>query len=1378
MNAQSSIFPIHIRPEYQGGMAAFDGLRRESSTVLADIKRRFDDNFSDISALISSSLKRGLGSAGNLDLGVAGFRQAAAEANLTKEAVSALLRTTTALAAETGDTSRATQEYISALRAQSSEADKAVQIADAQLATQSRLQAALDATSDSNSRLAMSYKEVFAEQARAARLEVEQRQIQSGLNAGVAPGLVNRAVDNGAGYRALEQAALAQEKLADSAARLRAELDPMFAAQQRFDQELVRADALLEAGAISTREYAQAQQLARDNLYAAAKAATATSDSISRSAKQGTTASSSVINSLKSQRFAMVQVGQQLQDITVGFASGQRAATIFAQQLPQLGFALTGFENSANKSLRTLGRFGTFLAGPWGVAVFAATTALGFLISGLFESEEASERASAASDALAQRQLDIANFFDIATGAIREQNATLITNAILKRQAKIDEIRDRTNDSRTSAFNAATFESFKSDGVGFTGKRGRAAGIFPTQDPEIARVIREAGNDIEKLDIGLRGLAKRRPELKDAANEINQLAADAVAGGRDISKLEKEILSLETGRLERSLLQPEKGRSRKGGGADKAAKEAERLETLFESASEKIQRINEQFDDQPRLVDKSEQAIRELDSILKELLDPKNAKIPDLEKLVQAAMDARALAADAVNAEFDKMIVAGEHVMSIQRLVLQGREDEAEALSRIVRFEERLGDLSEEQKQNVLAQVIAERQLTEELQRRAEIQQRYLSVVSDIRSELEAVFSGESNGNFFKNILKSFDRLRAQNLVEKFFGPALRELEEVARQNSPLGRATDALTRNTDLNSKALVSHTDEILRQTARLAGGRDALGTARSLARGRSESPVDAVRETMDRVISAANDNAAGLENVIVVTANQTLRAQRKFYESSSQAIVDPIVDAFNDLLGTDFFTRLKGVFSSALEGYVRAGEVGGVLGFAKGIADKIPGETAAGVSKALGQVLGGAETGRTTALLLRGLGVKTSSTGGAIGGAIGSAVAGPVGEIVGSILGSVVGGAFKKTKKGSALIGGSGSALDITGFYGNSSKREQAAGTLAGQVIDSVERIAEQLGGTVNAALGRVSIGIRKDDYRVDPTGQGITKASKGGIDFGQDAEAAVRFAIRDLINDGVIVGLRAGTKRLLQNAKDLEAGLADALKFESVFKALAQYRDPLGFALGELDKEFIDLIDVFQRAGANAEELIDLEELYGIKRKEILTDFQEQFVSGLKSLIDELSIGSLGGLSLRDRRANALEIYGPLAAAIQAGDKVDYEKFDEIARSLLEIEQQIFGSQGGYADRVQEIIGLSRLAIGRETDIINGVGGGLFSNDTATPALLENAIANQTSILGDIASAQLTELQTLNSYLARLTASQAYSGGGYGINLSDRQYLNQL
>lgn len=90
-------------------------------------------------------------------------------------------------------------------------------------------------------------------------------------------------------------------------------------------------------------------------------------------------------------RAGLQSAGFQLQDMAVQFASGQRAGTIFAQQLPQLSSSISQMAAAAGATSGLLGRFAGFMAGPWGVAVGVGTAVLAPLIARLFDTGAAAQ---------------------------------------------------------------------------------------------------------------------------------------------------------------------------------------------------------------------------------------------------------------------------------------------------------------------------------------------------------------------------------------------------------------------------------------------------------------------------------------------------------------------------------------------------------------------------------------------------------------------------------------------------------------------------------------------------------------------------------------------------------------------------------------------------------------------------------------------------------------------------------------------------------------------------------------------------------------------------------------------------------------------------
>ncbi len=280
------------------------------------------------------------------------------------------------------------------------------------------------------------------------------------------------------------------------------------------------------------------------------------------------------------------------------------------------------------------------------------------------------------------------------------------------------------------------------------------------------------------------------------------------------------------------------------------------------------------------------------------------------------------------------------------------------------------------------------------------------------------------------------------------------------------------------------------------------------------------------------------------------------------------------------------------------------------------------------------------------------------------------------------------------------------------------------------------------------------MRKSNYRVDPTGSGQTKTKRGAIDFGEDAEAAIRFATLDLIKDGVLQGLRDSTQRLLRQSEDLDTAIQKALDFEAVFIRLKTFKDPVGAAIDGVDKEFTRLIKLFKEAGASAQEFADLEELYGLERAEAIESATDAMTGALRSLIDDLEVGD-NGLSLRARLANAQAIYNPLASSIRAGNTVDYDAFSDAARTVLDISREIYGSQKQYFDTFNEVLGLSKSALAEQEGIISIADGAStpFSSVDTVPVV--DAVNEQTQAI-------YGQFVTNNQYLQQILA--AIQAGG--------------
>lgn len=403
----------------------------------------------------------------------------------------------------------------------------------------------------------------------------------------------------------------------------------------------------------------------------------------------------------------------------------------------------------------------------------------------------------------------------------------------------------------------------------------------------------------------------------------------------------------------------------------------------------------------------------------------------------------------------------------------------------------------------------------------------------------------------------------------------------------------------------------------------------------------------------------------------AKQRLEEAEDYMDDRARDRFMRVANEFADIVGGrlgDSIARMASVLDRFVPGLTK--QLGGML---------------KGVGGWLGGVLKGAGIGGAAAGVVGG-----SAMGGMVGGALGQGVgtmlapmlgqlgafAGPLGAIAGGILGGVVGGLLKKTKKASATIEIMAGDAVQSSLTGNSSKLKATAGAMADSLIGGLMSIADQLGGMLGDGI-RVSIGQRNKKFRVDLQGLGRTK----NMPSFDTQEEAVAYAIQEVIRQGAIVGLRAGTETLLKGQGDLEAQLQKALTFENVFREIEQRANPAKASMSELTKQFSNLIDIFEEAGASAADYAQLQQLMADKQREII----EQAFDPIRTMLDDLKAKATeAGDRVRtafdaviQREADAVAAY---QAAIEAKQQAARQKAIESLQdslSTLRSEAQAFG-----------------------------------------------------------------------------------------------------
>ena len=1346
MSAQST-FPAFIRAEYDGSSGGFPAFERAADQAFGRVEgraRQFERSFQEIGKVVTNAISGGLNSGGGLDLKVGEFRQAAAQAQFYEKSLRDVQAAANLLAKETGDISSETTKYLQALNANVNEAQRATLAADAQVATYTRLQAALDATTAKNSQLAASYRALFTEQAKQAEQEVVARRAQEGFTAVFAPGLTRSATSNGAGFTALEdqlkregalianlnagvtelegrfareaqqqaqaasQAAAAISRQADELDRLRSAeaaaanaadmLSGIFrntpigngaavangAGFEAIAADMQRAETAAQQYSAALNELRQqvdpaffAQQRFDSEMSFAAEAMRRGDITAAQYASRMNFLSAELKQnaaSTRATRFASVQLGQQLQDVVIQAQMGTNAFIILAQQGSQAAYALTGMEGAVGKVARVM-------AGWQGAIILASVALIGQLVPALFGSTKATEEAEKA----AKKHRE-------AIEALQDQLKGAVQSIEDKARATyIEAAADYEAEAAIRAKTKALLEQAKAN-------LAISQSDSSVNDDPLAR----AG----AIDFYKGAIQRLQAQLKE--NETS-LSASQIAATRARGLYQSTIidnLSTPEGRIRRSYENKRNAAIEAGGSSEKVSKALQDAVTWRDAELKKIEEANK---------------------AAKNITNPNDATTAQVTKILVSEFGGTVTSAKRTAAENARVGGAANsyhlsgHAIDFVPAGGMGSISKAQIRQTIeaagLTVKELLGPgdkghsdhyhvawsggKGEIDSARIAAQVMAEQQ----------------------RAADELARSTET-------LIQRFDTSRA---AETEYGNSLSEIDRLRRAGMITEMQAKTFANQADIQLAAAAqkraAQDQENLRKSLFGDGptAGEQLWTQMQASMDRSAEDARRIAESMsigaDAIGRAFGGKFASILNEIARidgsdgTFGKALGTIGKSLEDSQKAALRSIGNLFKD--------------SDAFKGLGKT--IGDVLG-------------AAGIGVAAGSLALGSGNSKTGSAIGGALGkVAGKALGDVVGGTLGKAL-GPLGSIAGGILGGMIGGLFKKAKFGSVTIGATGSGtLGLTGSAGNSGAAIKTATKSGNAVIDSIEAIAQQLGGTIDASKGSVSIGTYKGKYRVDTSGQGRTKGmtssestneSLGLFNFGDDADAAVKFAMLNLVQDGVIVGIRAGSQKLLKNAKDIETGLSKALKFENVFRDLRKFKDPVGAAIDDLNLEFKGLIDVFKEAGATAEETAQLEELYGIKRKAATEDAIKSLTGSLKDLIDNLTIGD-SGYSLRTRLGNAKAAYDPLAARVQAGDTTAYDEYAKAAQTLVDLQREYSGSQQDYFTLLDSVTQLTKGELNRQQAQISS-STGIGSPFDTTPIV--TATQQQQAAIVDAINAQ--------------------------------------
>jgi len=1048
--------------------------------------------------------------------------------------------------------------------------------------------------------------------------------------------------------------------------------------------------------------------------------------------------------------------------------------------------------------------------------------AIAILIPLLIQLAFRKDRAAEASDRMAVAEAELTKFIDQTTGVLREQNAALIENQILKQRTNRE---DALADRRRLRRRAQGLVDGRDEG-GFGGYAGIGNVSETLVDPRVRAILGSLSNDnsqttsaaITRQLRALDGLDERSQRTADRAIELLALsqgsareaeqarAATALLQGQGTEEDRRRAFGNFTGEdVEFTSPTPtptaspssgRKGRSQADIDEQRRREEERRLERVERLTDRRADTLAK-YDEQSSALDRALRDARELDQVVGQTMNGLAAITEDNPLgegiYTQAMADAdRERIFYGLREPIRAAIEEEQQRTELLTLRADGYALEADALEQALQIQERIGEVTNDE----LAQLIEERRYQEEindqLAQRERVMGQILDVAQNARQETEDLIvnfrrnPADAIKNFANNLIDNAARIQARQLTERLFAGAdakLRELvdgkngveraTEILRQQAEdaadsHGEAADGATRLATATDRAAVSITDAAQRIASGTIADPIAVGAQGIVSGDQTTDELNEVTRAVSAITSAVTGGSIFAIAASAIKSSGALSSVQGLQEGTSSGDNEIVVTGDRR---SDRPPSAQEAFNSVFE------EVGAGL-------DSIfkSGTFFEGIGGAVGGALQGAAQGQLAGGVLDLIGLPSSSTGSAIGGAIGSFLPIPGGGFIGGAVGGLLGGLFGGTPRGSSSIGGVGGELGLTGFSGKSARRD-SSNSLAGTVIERVNQIAERLGATVDASRGSVSIGTRKNDFRVDPTGRGNTKTSRGAVDFGDDEEAAIAFAVRDLITDGVITGISQASQNILRAGGDLETALTKAFAIEAIPDRLLEIQDPARFAVQQLNEEFERLIGYLKEGGATAAQFAEAQELYDLERARAIEEATNQTVDVIQSYLDEITGGSSSPLNRRDTFNNASSQLDEFREAIANGEDYDVNELLVAARNFQDASRALNGAGAGFFEDYNDVIQLLEQARDGSAGAVTGVDdlpASPFETDAQVAALLganNDAINDQTGVLSGLLADILASLGGTGSGSLLPNSSlgilPGFGGGGrldYGSTLN--------
>lgn len=1004
-----------------------------------------------------------------------------------------------------------------------------------------------------------------------------------------------------------------------------------------------------------------------------------------------------------------VNLGRQASDVAVMLQGGANIGAIIGTQSSQIIDAFQMIAMSSNNTQGKFAKFANFLSGPWGIAATVATSVAVTLAGALWDNRDAADansdalsKVQLASDGLASAQSVLAQVFDLTTGKMKNQNKELLFNIQLQALKLKGEAATAQQDADKAIGDAGSLSTFSFE---------RGFGGMPVINRDLKR-----SKAAEQLLLGVKSgkidpvtASQRGDKLNLDGTGIDQAGfqkaiRDLLTAKSTSSTADRLLETLRTKTVDPTFLKPQKGTTPKKGSGNAAARAAE----FAEDTAAKIAGIKDEFSDLPSAVEKSNAALRKLNDIASDI---EGKKGPNYDKMRADIELARKAIDDSLNKPFNDFLEKARAGEQIDRLLVQGKYDQAEALQIILGLEEKQKPLDDAKLQTVLATVEAERRRSAVLRDQREIISAQVDAVYDMRGALQQTVANALRGRFslgsiLSSGVNSYIDIVSKKTVEAMFGSTLRKLEEEASGQSSLTKASDAMAAElgkTGTAAKDLATSFREAISTIK---------GTSPTSSAGGNDVPADPdeIIVTGPRPVQMAGDTADLALNIIRRPIEKLIGVQ----------LPNEMIEGAKKLLGT-LEKGLPNVLGTAL--------IGGTIG-----------QTAFGNSK--GAALGGAVGG-----------IVGKEVGKAIGKGlkgIGGAVAGPLGSVAGALIGAGLGKLMSGVKTGTATVGNSSGRGQVTGTGGNSQSRVSAARGLASGALSALDQIVEQLSGQLGDFAG--SIGIRNKKFVVDTTGAGKTKGA-GVQKFATEAEAQ-QALLADMIADGAVKGVSNAVQRALSGSGDVEQRLKEALKVQDLELAIGGIGAALSKEFRTFERAAADRLRIAKEYGFD---IVKVEEQNAKERIKLSDKLLASQIGSLQDLISDMTTGSLFEGSAVDRRKALLDQIAGARSEVDAGTEGAADKLANLLDQLNAVSKEAFATTGTFAADRASILDEARGAIAKANERI-----------TAAQAATDPALATTNAALNENNDQNARMIAGLQAIDQRLTTIMNATGGGSSLS----------